>query len=134
VGTLFVKAIVIGSVLAALGLAIAAGDRETFVPPPDSVAESFVRHLAGGRYDRARALLSRHAAASADLATLETLARDLERSAEGGVARVDAAPLDMKANIAEAAATVRDAAGGQRTVTFALVRENGLWRIDGWTR
>ena len=36
----------------------AAGDRQTLVPPPDAVAEAFVRQAAARRYDRVHALQS----------------------------------------------------------------------------
>jgi hypothetical protein len=134
VADLVVKIAILVAILAALALAVAAGDRATFVPPPESVAENFVRQLMAGRYDRARPLLSRHAAVTADIAKLETLALELERSVGGSVTRIDAEPLEMKANIAEATVIVHGRSGAKTTITFALVREKGLWKIDGWTR
>ena len=131
---LVLKLAILAAVLAALALAVSAGDRGTFVPPPESVAENFVRQLMGGRYDRALPLLSRQAAAAADVAKLETLALELERAVGGTATQVDATPLEMKANIAEAAATISGRSHAKASITFALVREKGLWKIDGWTR
>jgi hypothetical protein len=128
------KIAILIAVLAALGLAVAAGDRKMFVPPPESVAESFVRQLMAGRYDRALPLLSRHAVVSADIAKLETLAAELTRSVGGSVTQVEADLLEMKANIAEAIVTLFGRSHAKTTITFALVRERGLWKIDGWTR
>jgi hypothetical protein len=128
------KIVVLIAILAALALAVAAGDRATFVPPPESAAENFVRQLMAGRYDRALPLLSRHAAVTADTAKLETLGTDLERSVGNRVTQVDGEPLEMKSDIAEAMVTVFGRAQARTTITFALVREKGLWKIDGWTR
>lgn len=124
---------VICAVLAALAFAVAAGDRAMLVPPPESVSESFIRQLASGRYDRALPFLSRHAAASADLARLETLATELEQEV-GGIEQVSAELLGMKSDLAEARASVRGGAQTEAGITFALVREQGLWKIDGWSR
>jgi hypothetical protein len=134
VADLALKIAILVAILAALALAVAAGDRATFVPPPESAAANFVRQLVAGRYDRARPRLSRHAAVSADLAKLETLAVELAGAVGGSVTRIDAAPLEMKANIAEATVTVHGRSQANTSITFALVREKGLWRIDGWTR
>lgn len=131
---LALKIAVLVAILAALALVVAAGDRRMFVPPPESVAGNFVRQLIAGRYDRARPLLSRHAAVSAELAKLETLAVELERSVGGSATHIEAEPLEMKANIAEAIVTVHGRSQAKTTITFALVREKGLWKIDGWTR
>lgn len=131
---LALKIAVLVAILAALALVVAAGDRRMFVPPPESVAGNFVRQLIAGRYDRARPLLSRQAAVSAELAKLETLAVELERSVGGSATHIEAEPLEMKANIAEAIVTVHGRSQAKTTITFALVREKGLWKIDGWTR
>lgn len=129
-----VKAAVVGTVLGALGFAVAAGDREMFVPPPESVAESFGRQLAAGRYDRALPFLSRNAAASTDAAALEMLARELEQSVGSAILDVTGEPIEMRLDIAQARARVRGRGLGETTITFALVREKRLWKIDGWTR
>ena len=55
-----VLAVIIVSALLIGGNALAMhqfGDRETFVPAPEVVAEEFVREIAGKRWDRARSLL-----------------------------------------------------------------------------
>lgn len=131
---LLAKALVIGTVLGALGYAVAAGDRQTFVPPPESVAASFVRQLTARRYDRALPLLSRQAAAATDARRLEVLREELERSAGGAIAHVEGEPLEMGPALAQAAARLRGPARAETIVTFALVREQGLWKIDGWSR
>jgi hypothetical protein len=131
-GAILAKAAVMCVALGALALAVAAGDKGTFVPPPESVSESFVRQLTTGRYDRALPFLSRQAAAATDVEALNVLARDLDQSV-GGVESVEGEQGDVKGRIAQARARVRGP-GAEAIITFALVRELGLWRIDGWTR
>jgi hypothetical protein len=125
--------IVLGAALGAISAVLTAGDRSLFVPPPESVAESFVRQLAAGRYDRALPLLSRNAADATDVRGLQVLAEDLERSAGGAIEQIEGEPLNMKRDLAQAAARLQGRAGAQTTITFALVREKGLWKIDGWS-
>jgi hypothetical protein len=43
-------------------------------------------------------------------------------------------PIEMRLDIAQARARVRGRGLGETTITFALVREKRLWKIDGWTR
>jgi hypothetical protein len=131
---LVAKTAVVVIVLGLLRLVVAWGDRETFIPPPESVTEGFVRQLAAGRYDRALPFLSRQAGASTDATTLEVLAGELERSVGGAVEHIEAEPVEMTADLAETVARVRGRHHAQITITFALVCEQDHWKIDGWSR
>jgi hypothetical protein len=126
--------LVLASSLGIITAVVTAGDRGLFVPPPESVAEGFVRQLAAGRYDRAIPLLSRNAAAQTDVSRLEALARDLERAVGGVIEQVEGEPQQMEGHIAQASARIRGRGRAESIITFALVRERGLWRIDGWGR
>jgi hypothetical protein len=78
----------LGALLGASALAIERfDDRELFVPPPDAVAEQFVRAVVYKRYDQAREYLAEGASQSlpavledATEVEAETIARDDERA------------------------------------------------------
>lgn len=123
-------AVAIAVCLAGFAAGIAAGDRQLFVPPPESVAEGFVRQLAARRYDRARPLLSERAAARHDVAALAGVGRMLEEAA-GEIAQVAGIAGVLQSDTARASARVHGRSG-DIAVAFDLVRERGLWRIEGW--
>ena len=118
----------------ALGLAIAAvsvlsmGDRETFVPPPEVVAESFTRAIAAKRFDLATRYL---APGLQRTETAASLAARFERSVRsaGAVNGVDSERRWTDGDRASAGATI-DADGGQLALEFALERNQGLWKIS----
>jgi hypothetical protein len=118
--------------LAAGAVAVAIGDRHLFVPPPESVAENFVRHLATGRYDRAHALFSDAATRRSDPKALSHLAEDLERSV-GVIEQIEGESLTADRLQATARAKVR----GSRiegAMNCSLVWEHAMWRIEGCRR
>ena len=117
---LVVAAIVI--VLAgALETVVAFGDRQLFVPPLESVAESFVRHLASNRYDRAHALLTTDVAARTRLADLETIATTL-RQRVGAIVKVEGEPTRAR--------VIGDRS--EVTVELGVDWTRGRWRISRW--
>lgn len=117
--------------LAAFAAGIAAGDRQLFVPPPESVAENFVRQLATHRYDRARVLLSADAAARHDLADLAAFARRLEETV-GAIELVEGKSGSLTTETAHASARVQGVSRRETTIPFELVMGHGLWKIDVW--
>lgn len=127
-------AISVATVAAALLLVAAAvfGARDTalFVPPPDAVAENFARELAAGRYELAR----RHLSSSR---RREQGADDLEsRFApwKARIGKVDSVEAKELSRASDRAAAICEVRGDPSSVTLALqlVREQGLWRVDGW--
>ncbi len=91
---LLAVAIAFGLIAGAAALAVETfGDRELMIPPPDAVAEGFVRAVVNGRYEQARTFLAEESSMSdEELRTLgeslgdpteveaETIARDEERA------------------------------------------------------
>jgi hypothetical protein len=127
----------IAQLLAVLALAMAvvaawvfgAGDRQTFVPPPDAVAEGFVRQLASRRYDRVDSYLSRSHRITA--AELRWRCDPLWRYS-GQVNHVDA---ELVARDAERARAVARVSGDVAEARFVveLTREHGLWKVGGFS-
>jgi hypothetical protein len=122
---------VLGIVLCGLvvcGLAVWGGDTAILVPPPEAVAEGFVRQVVAGRYEGATALLSAEAAAEVDHDRLERLRRNLEADT-GVVVGVTARPDRVDPDHARATALVhgRD---GLVPVWLSMSLQKGLWRID----
>jgi hypothetical protein len=121
-------AVVIGA-LALAGAAVFAGhDRSVLVPPPDAATESFTRQLTTRRYELALKMLSRGSAAAETPASLRARFGPLLQPA-GEVNRVDAEVQWMAGERAAATAIVAGDSGQVR-LGFALVREQGLWRVD----
>jgi hypothetical protein len=104
----------------------AAGDRQTLVPPPDAVAEAFLRQATARRYDRVHALLSwRRQELSA--AVLRRYLDPLWRFT-GAVNQVDAELVSIDGDHARAVATAYGDLTEAR-VLFDMVREDGLWKV-----
>jgi hypothetical protein len=97
-------------------------DRELLVPPPDAVAEAFVREVITGRYARAREYLA------APLSDEEL--RALERMLEERTGEASEVEAEVVAQTAERAlATVRVSGGrGSEAVAFALIFRKE-WKI-----
>jgi hypothetical protein len=117
-----------------LALAIAAvvvfvgNDRQTLVPPPDAVVESFVRELVSGRESRAIPYLAGSVSESVSAEELRRIEQTVEREV-GHVGDVRAEADWSSGDRAEATGVWR---GGEKEARrrFGLRRENGLWRID----
>jgi hypothetical protein len=117
-------------VLAALGLLLGGSalavhtldDRELVIPPPDAVAEGFVREVVTGRYARARTYLAEPESRSDEQlqALRETLGED---------------PTEIEAELVgrndeQALANVRVSGGqGSQAVAFTLKFEEE-WKIE----
>jgi hypothetical protein len=114
--------------LAVCGWAVWGGDTAILVPPPEAVAEGFVRQVVAGRYEGARALLSAEAAAEVDRDRLEQLRRNLEAGA-GVVVGVTARPDGVDQDHARATALV-DGRDGLVPVWLSMSLHRGLWKID----
>ena len=113
--------------LGAVGAAIALGDRQLFVQPPDAVAENFAREIAERRYDLALSALAKPLKAGLGADGLRDKVRRLE--AIGETNSVEAAILWMTGERASARAIV-EAEYGTAVLDLRLTREHGLWVID----
>ena len=120
------------SVLVAMALVIAGSafavehfeDRETFIPPPDAVAEGFVREVLMKRWDRARPYLAEPESMSND--DLEALEKQWESRA-GDPWVIESETISRTND--EALATVRmQSEKGSEAVSFAMVFDRE-WKI-----
>ena len=111
----------------------AAGDRQTLVPPPDAVAEAFVRQAAARRYDRVHALQSWR---RRELGIDE--AYSARRTSAGISTRCGASrEPSTRSRRSSSRSTETDAravatAYGDLTEArflFDLLREDGLWKV-----
>jgi hypothetical protein len=99
-------------------------DRETFIPPPDAVAEGFVREVLMKRWDRARPYLAKPDSMSN--ADLEALEKSWESRA-GDPWIIEAEMITRTDD--EALATVRmQSEKGSEAVSFTLVFDRE-WKI-----
>lgn len=114
--------------LAVAGLSIAAGDRQTLVPGPAAVAESFSRSLAERRYEVAVRYLSRALQTSTDAPALRAWFEPVAQGL-GATNGVDSELEWMEGERAAAHASV-DAERGTGLVRLRLVREQGLWVVS----
>jgi hypothetical protein len=127
-----VKAVAAVLGVAAVSLALVAwavfvlGDRTVLVPPPEAVAEGFMRQLQTRRFEQARSYLARPAVRSAEdlRARLEALERAVGRIQDVRGRRGTVGSLD-----ASAVADLTTADRARAEVAFSLRREHGEWRI-----
>jgi hypothetical protein len=117
------------AIVAITAVVIAAGalaveqldDRDTFVPPPDAVAEQFVRELMTKRWERARTFLDRELSDQ----ELEELQRSLEERV-GEPTEIEAEEVSRGDD--RALVNVRlSSAKGSEAVAYNLTFD------DGWT-
>lgn len=100
------------------------GDRELFVPPPDAVAEAFVRETITGRYVRAREYLADPESMTDD--DVRALEQNIE-SWVGEATEVEAEVLSRTDD--RALANVRVSSGkGSQSLSFTLVFDQE-WKI-----
>ena len=117
----------------ASGLVLAGGavfglhDRQTFVPPPEAVAESFARQLVQRRYDLAVNYLGRNLRATTDANGLRARFDPL-RQRIGTPNQVSGERDWMQESDASARALV-EGESGNAVLQVRLEREQGLWRI-----
>jgi hypothetical protein len=102
-------------------------DRETFVSPPDVVAEEFAREVVTKRWDRARThLADPDSMSNADVAALqqswEQRLGDPKKIAAETISRTDEQAL-VKVRL--------ESAKGSETIAFTC-RFDRKWKIAGW--
>ena len=99
-------------------------DRETFVSPPDAIAEGFVRSVLEKRWDPARAYLSEPESTS------DQQLSDLQKSWEarlGELSEIEAETISRDDERAQVNVTLRSARG-EEEVAFALTFDDD-WKV-----
>ena len=130
-GLMSAVAIVALSLALVGGIVFGLGDDEIFVSPPEVVAEEFVRALALGRVESARAMLAR----GAEPWMAGEVARQISASVRSRIGRID----EVEATITERTrdtAVVRVQVEGERSdadFRLSIVRESGAWSVAGAT-
>jgi hypothetical protein len=123
-------AIVVGAcALAVSGGSIAAGDRELFVAPPESVAENFARNVLCGRYTPALQHVTR--GSTVGEAGLRHLREELQ-ARTGDVVGVEGKPEAHDPNHAVATAVI-DGASGTTVLRMSMRFERREWQIEAWS-
>ncbi len=123
--------VTIALALAMVG-AVVFGTRDTalFVPPPAAAAEEFGRALAAGRYDLARRQLSSGAQRRQATTAIKERFEPVRRSI-GALDSVEAAGSPADDGRARAMCELQGE-GGRVVLMLALVREQGLWKVESW--
>jgi hypothetical protein len=123
--------VTIALALAIVG-AVVFGARDTtlFVPPPEAAAEGFGRALAAGRYDLARRQLS-SGAQRRQPTTAITERFEPVRHSIGTLNSVEAFGSPADDGRAWASCELQGE-GGSVALMLALVREQGLWKVESW--
>lgn len=127
------KDLPIAAGLVALSLALIAvavfglGDRDTFVSPPEAVAEEFIRSVGHGRVEPARELLASEEERITSTQAMRTFAARF-RSRVGHLDHVDVTVDERGQDSAE----VRVDAKGSRArmeLTVPLAFQRGVWKV-----
>jgi hypothetical protein len=117
-------------VLAAVAFAVfGAGDREFFTPPPESIAEGYMRSLASKRYEPARRFLAEEARAATDQQKMRRIGEEME-SRIGQIMDVRGENPRIDDSSSAQAETRLELADRQTTdARFEFRFERGMWRI-----
>jgi hypothetical protein len=123
----------VGLVLAASALLVAGalyglGDRSVLVPPPETVAEEFLRALALHRWEPARERLTEALASRMDADSLRGFLAGLEARV-GTIDDVRGVPCFTSGDTAEAMAAILSGSGERAELRLTLALEHRLWRI-----
>jgi hypothetical protein len=120
-------AALLAAALAVAALAVfAAGDGSTLVPPPEAVAENFLRAVSRRRYQQALPYL-RPELRAAGVEGLRRYHQRIERAC--GLLRDVRGEDGVRAGESATATVLLKGAAAQGRMRFALVRERGEWRL-----
>jgi hypothetical protein len=119
----------LGCLLFVAGIEAGTGDRVVLTPPPEAVAENFVRKLVTERFDVAREQLSDEARAKLSAAALEAASRGL-KARLGEIEDVLGERAELQGDRAEAEVILTDARGRRHRVRLPL-KWGGGWEVAG---
>lgn len=124
---------VVTTTVVALGVVAAAvvygRDAQTFVSPPEMVAEQFTRNVATKRYDRALQYVARDSGITA--INLRLARRELQQAA-GAVNNVEGEPGAIDGDRATASAVLFTENAGRIRYSFRFAKRRGVWKIVEW--
>jgi hypothetical protein len=109
------------------GVVFGTGDRQLFVPPPETVAESFTRELVQRRYELATKYLATEVRRNTPTQRLRARFEPLRQAV--GVPNQVSAQLEWMTDSAAAARATVDGRSATAALGFRFVRERGLWVI-----
>ena len=124
-----VAAVMALAILLIAGVVFGLGDSTILVPPPESVAEGFVRELVTRRYERALPYLSEELRAQVSAEDLRKYTEPF-KNRSGKILNVRGEPGRMAGDRAEAYAIVEAKSGGVMRFAFELTRQKGVWAIS----
>ena len=124
-----VLAAVVAGFLFTAGAVFGLHDRHTFVPPPESVAESFARQLVQRRYDLAVNYLGRALRATTGAADLRAKFEPMRQQI--GTPNQVSGESDWMGESEASARALIEGESGNAVLPFRLASEQGLWRITG---
>jgi hypothetical protein len=121
-GILLITALLMGASAAAVG---PMRDREIFTPPPEAVAEGFMREVMSNRYDQARAYLVKSDAVSNDVLG------EMEHQVEGAIGDVHDVKSELASRTDNRALVVVRMKSAQSSDArgVALEWEDGEWKV-----
>jgi hypothetical protein len=121
-------AVIASALLLVAAAVFGAGDRAMLVPPPDAVAESFVRELVTGRYDLATKYLESAVRRRLGADGLRRRYEPMRRS----LGKIDQVEADMEFIDGERAGARARVEGDAGTAAMAMRfgREYGLWVVS----
>jgi hypothetical protein len=124
-------AIALATSLALTGaVVLRGGDRATLVPPPDAVAEQFVRQLAAHRFDRAVPFLSSHVRREIDARDLAAIT-SLFEAQNGAITFVEGQERSRTRIQAVAEVHTKTDRRQSPALEFELMSEHGEWKVNG---
>ena len=123
---LLIAAVTAGALAVVVVSVIAGHDASTLVSPPDAVVEQFVRKLAAGRYEVARAHLADDSPAMRERIRMTS---DALRARAGAINQVEGKQGVIDRDRATVKAVVTTERAGEITMEFTLIRRAGSWRI-----
>jgi hypothetical protein len=119
---------VIAAGLCVTAAAVAGGDRQTLVPPPDAVAEGFARAVTERRYEVATRYLSQRLQEGVGGDRLRSWFEPVRRRL--GETNLIEGELESMDDARASARALVDSEYGTALLQLRMVRESGLWTID----
>jgi hypothetical protein len=125
----FLSAILLAASLLVLSVAVGQGATTFIVPPPDTVAEEFVRALKAHRYEGAKNELSAELQQQVSDEELTRLVYALGAGHQG-IEEAHGESAEEQGDTATATVQVKLGSGQEESLEFALRKEQGEWKLS----